>query len=435
MVDAARTEGDADYWKGRMIVFTSGNIAGQCAIITDFNAGTDTFTFSPALTQAVATQTYAILSAVSVWDDVLAEHLTAGTTGAALNAAGSAGDPWNTALPGAYGAGTAGKIIGDNLNATISSRATQTSVDTIDDFLDTEITDIRNRLPAALVGGRMDSSVGAMAADVLTAAAINAAAFTSAKFAAGAIDAAALAADAVTEIRDAITGGAWALSTDANGRIRIVDGTGAGELDTSSGSVSVFDFTTAAKALLEAEANDAIVANHLDHLLAADYDPASKPGVATALLNELVESDGGVSRFTANALEQAPAGGGGGGSTIVVTPVASTVSAGVVDSNDLVAYQFSGFTFIFAIVDDTGAPVNLAGKTTKFIAHLADVASTHVFTINGSVGGANNNQVTVTSTDANTQLARTLRYVLRNETDDIVLAIGSLEIRRAGVAP
>lgn len=50
---------------------------------------------------------------------------------------------------------------------------------------------------------------------------------------------------------------------------------------------------------------------HLDHLLAVDYDPASKPGVATALLNELIENDAGVSRYTANALEQAPAGGGG----------------------------------------------------------------------------------------------------------------------------
>jgi hypothetical protein len=44
---------------------------------------------------------------------------------------------------------------------------------------------------------------------------------------------------------------------------------------------------------------------HLDHLFYADYDPASKPGSATALLNELVESDGGVSRYTSNALEQA----------------------------------------------------------------------------------------------------------------------------------
>lgn len=60
---------------------------------------------------------------------------------------------------------------------------------------------------------------------------------------------------------------------------------------------------------VQSEVQDAIEVNHLDHLLAADYDPASKPGTATALLNELVENDGGVSRFTANALEQAPSGG------------------------------------------------------------------------------------------------------------------------------
>ncbi len=40
---------------------------------------------------------------------------------------------------------------------------------------------------------------------------------------------------------------------------------------------------------VESECNDAIVANHLDHLLAATYDPASKPGTADALLNELIE--------------------------------------------------------------------------------------------------------------------------------------------------
>src|SRR5215831_18359702 len=35
---------------------------------------------------------------------------------------GAAADPWATALPGAYGAGTAGNILGTNLNATVSSR-------------------------------------------------------------------------------------------------------------------------------------------------------------------------------------------------------------------------------------------------------------------------------------------------------------------------
>lgn len=112
MVDAARTEGDADYWKGQRLVFTSGTLAGQVGIVTDFNAGTDTFTFAPATTQAVSTHTYVLLPSVSVWDDTLAEHLGAGTTGFALNAAGSAGDPWGTALPGAYGAGTAGAKLG-----------------------------------------------------------------------------------------------------------------------------------------------------------------------------------------------------------------------------------------------------------------------------------------------------------------------------------
>jgi len=66
-----------------------------------------------------------------VWDEALAGHLTSGSTGAALNAAGAGGDPWETTIPGAYGAGTAGKILGDNINATISSRATQTTADAI----------------------------------------------------------------------------------------------------------------------------------------------------------------------------------------------------------------------------------------------------------------------------------------------------------------
>lgn len=51
----------------------------------------------------------------AVWDAVAADHTAPGTTGEALGAAGSAGDPWGTALPGSYGAGSAGKLIGDLL--------------------------------------------------------------------------------------------------------------------------------------------------------------------------------------------------------------------------------------------------------------------------------------------------------------------------------
>ena len=50
----------------------------------------------------------------AVWDeDIVAAHTTADTAGAKLAAAGGAADPWATGLPGAYGAGTAGEILGD----------------------------------------------------------------------------------------------------------------------------------------------------------------------------------------------------------------------------------------------------------------------------------------------------------------------------------
>ena len=78
-----------------------------------------------------------------------------------------------------------------------------------------------------------------------------------------------------------------------------------GEFD--SGLAALNDLSAAE---VNAEVDTALADIHLDHLLAADYDPASKPGTSTALLNELIESDSGVSRFTANALEQAPSGGG-----------------------------------------------------------------------------------------------------------------------------
>lgn len=58
----------------------------------------------------------------------------------------------------------------------------KTLIDAVDNFVDTEIADIQSRLPAALVSGRMDASVGAMAANVLTASAIANGAITINKF-------------------------------------------------------------------------------------------------------------------------------------------------------------------------------------------------------------------------------------------------------------
>lgn len=64
-------------------------------------------------------------------------------------------------------------------------------------------------------------------------------------------------------------------------------------------------------AAVNAEVDTALADIHLDHLLAVNYDPASQPGVGTALLNELIESNAGVSRYTALALAEGPSSSGG----------------------------------------------------------------------------------------------------------------------------
>ena len=65
-----------------------------------------------------------------IWDEPIAGHLIAGSTGAKLNASGAGGDPWTTAVPGAYAAGTAGNILGNRVDAAVTTRATPAQVQT-----------------------------------------------------------------------------------------------------------------------------------------------------------------------------------------------------------------------------------------------------------------------------------------------------------------
>lgn len=243
---------------GNQTADITGNLSGSVGSVTGAVGSVTTAVTLPSIPAGWITAAGIAADAIdAIWDEQISGHLAAGSTGNALNAAGSSGDPWSTSLPGAYGSGTAGKIIGDNLNATVGSRATQTSVDTIDGIVDdilvdtavigaagaglsaipwnaawdaevqseaadalaaydppthAELTsslaaaddavlaiigtpagaslaadvaavkaqtgaievdtqDIQTRLPAALVSGRIDASVGAMAAEVMTAAA------------------------------------------------------------------------------------------------------------------------------------------------------------------------------------------------------------------------------------------------------------------------
>lgn len=67
-------------------------------------------------------------NADAVWEEDITDHSgTASSTAEALAAAGGAGDPWITALPGSYSSGQAGYIIGTFLDAAISSRLAASS--------------------------------------------------------------------------------------------------------------------------------------------------------------------------------------------------------------------------------------------------------------------------------------------------------------------
>jgi hypothetical protein len=55
----------------------------------------------------------AAATADAVWDEATAGHAGVGSTGAAIIAAGNAGDPWATELPGAYTGDQAGNIVGN----------------------------------------------------------------------------------------------------------------------------------------------------------------------------------------------------------------------------------------------------------------------------------------------------------------------------------
>lgn len=146
----------------------------------DFTATMKTSIGTAVAASAVASVTGAVGSvtgltnatiADAVWDEILSGHAVSGSTGEALSAAGGAGDPWITALPGSYSAGQAGYILGTNLNATVSSRSTYAGGDT------SGTTTLLSRLTSTRAGYLDNLSGGAvaLASSILDAAGLRSA--------------------------------------------------------------------------------------------------------------------------------------------------------------------------------------------------------------------------------------------------------------------
>lgn len=135
------------------------------------------------------------------------------------------------------------------------------------------VADVQTRLPAALVGGRMDASVGALGAGSISAA----------TFAAGAVDATALAADAVTEIQSGLATGTNV--TDARDAVlaKLPASLVAGRIDASVGAMAAGVVTAAAIA------TDAIDADALAASAVAEIQSGlAVPGSAMTLADDAI---------------------------------------------------------------------------------------------------------------------------------------------------
>lgn len=269
--------------------------------VAAIKAKTDNLPAAPAAVSDIPT---AGAIADAVWDEALSGHLTAGSTGSSLNAAGSAGDPWATTLPGAYGAGTAGNIIGNNLDAAVSSRlatagytaplnaaGVRSAVGLASADLDTQLSGLSSAI--GVVDGIVDTVLTAVDTEV------------------GAIKTVTDKLDTAMEL----DGGVYRFTVNALEQAPA--GGGGGSTDWTA------DERTAIRAILgipgsgttPQDPTSGVLDTIRDAVLVVGAYVDTEVGAIKAVTDKLdtaLEIDGGVYRFTANALEQAPAGGGGG---------------------------------------------------------------------------------------------------------------------------
>jgi len=169
-IPAALVSGRMDASVGAMAANVMTAAAAAADLTTELQSGLATAANLATVAGYLDTEIAAILADTN---ELQTDWANGGRLDLLLDGAASAGDPWTTALPGAYGAGTAGKIVGDNLNATVSSRASQTSVDAVDDLLDTEIAAIKTVVDAILVDTDVIGLAGAGLTALATQASVN----------------------------------------------------------------------------------------------------------------------------------------------------------------------------------------------------------------------------------------------------------------------
>jgi len=156
--------------------------------------------------------------------------------------------------------------------------------------------DIQARLPAALIGGRLDVTVGAMQAGVVTAAAV----------ATDAIDADALAASAVSEIQSGLATSTNVSDAQAAVLAKLPAALVGGRMDASVGAMQADVVTSAAIAAGAIGASEAPLLAHLDadvssRLASSSYTaPPSAAAISAQVAADLATAHGAGSWVTAS---------------------------------------------------------------------------------------------------------------------------------------
>lgn len=251
--------------------------------------------------------------AAAVWDELKAGHAVANSFGAYLDTTVSSRLA-PTVAARTLDVSTGGEAGVDWANIGSPTTVVGLSGTTVKNATDvlTDTTNLKTRLPAALVAGRIDSSVGAMDTDVLTASA--------------------LAASAVTEIQSGLataTAVAGVQTDTTNIKTRLPAALVAGRMDSSIGAMAAGVLTAAS---IAADALTAIKQTILSHVLDTG---AGKPATVIGTLRRMValatgSATGLVTSGTAQFNNQA--GGAAFSATqdiVTGTRTAATLGAGI----------------------------------------------------------------------------------------------------------
>ena len=429
-----------------------------------------TYTQPTGFLAATFPGTVSSLTAANVWQTDISGYTTAGYAGTYLKGAGSSGDPWSTAIPGSYGVGTAGYIVGNNLNASITSRmasytqptgfltatfpATVASTTNITAATGITlaavthtgatiptVTTVTNAVTAGTVSdktgyslsgsqtfsttgsvGSVTGSVGSVTGAVgsvtgavgsvtsaVTVGTINANAINAAAIATDAIDSDAIAASAVTEIQSGLSTLTATGVENAVWNATTASHTTAG---TYGQLIVRTDGTNGNEVKLTAAHHIAADIHEVQPGTFADADWAA--GSTYAKLATLIEADSPTGyRYTTQALEQAPTGGGGGSTTVRMGPFEVRADGGGSDQPlDLQKGATHGIDC--TLVDGTGTGIDLTGATLS--AKVYNSAGTLVETLTGTATYAAGGSLTWTITTTTTNTAGTYTATITRTT-------------------